>query len=456
MPRSMRSLRMLWLALLVASCAKPAKPARPSVILVSIDTLRADHVGLYGYARPTTPFLDRWAQGGVVFERAFTTAAWTLVAHMTMLTGLFPEQHGVIGKNRALSPEIPLLAERMRAAGYRTYGLYFDGWINARHGFDRGFDVFESHKDLAEADAHLRKLLPELERGGPFFLFLHLFDVHCGDLDHDTLPYQEPEPYQSRFLAGLPPLPKMPLRKLWESENLLTSEQLQTVTALYDSGIQHVDEQLGRWFGEFEQRGLTRNTLMIVTADHGEALGEHGRLNQHGDSWQSALHIPLILRHPAGLGAGTRVSTPVHLGDVVPTILAAAGLAPDPLLPGVSLLGPIPAERVIYGVKLPEAFVLKWPEKLVFDLGTRSYRAVDLVRDPEEHAPTKGDAQRFDTLKTEALAPGHAFPKAGMIELDEAARAKLEALGYGGESDKPEKSDAGGEHPAKPATEKPR
>src|SRR5262245_43546439 len=123
--------------------APPSAPAsRASVILVSIDTLRADHVGLYGYPRETTPFLDRWSKDATVFEHAYTTAAWTLVAHMTMLTGLFPEQHDVIGKRRALSPGIPLLAERLQKAGYRTICLHAPGWIEARHGFHRGFDVF--------------------------------------------------------------------------------------------------------------------------------------------------------------------------------------------------------------------------------------------------------------------------------------------------------------------------
>ena len=448
-------------ALLLAACSKAPQPERPSLILVSIDTLRADHVGLYGYERATTPFLDGWSKQALVFENAFTTAAWTLVAHMTMLTGLFPAQHGVIGQNRALSPDIPFVAERLRAAGYHTYALHQkDGWIHERHGFERGFDLFRGHVDLAQADAHLRELLPELEQDRPFFLFLHLFDVHCSDLTKAKSPYEAPEPYQSMFAAGLPPLPEVPLPELWESQDRLTPEQIQTLIAQYDGGIRHVDDQLKEWFEELERRGLSQGALMIVTADHGDALGEHGALNHHGDSWQSALHIPLLVRPPQGVSEPKRVATPVHLGDVVPTLLDAAGLAPDELLPGVSLLGAIPASRVIYGIKLPEAFVVKWPEKIVAS-PKNQFRASDLERDPEERQTVPGDKERFHELKDEALFPGRPFPAPVQIQdLDPATKAALDALGYGGQtgeekSEEPKK-DAGSKDPAPPAPDPPK
>jgi arylsulfatase A-like enzyme len=431
--RFFSSLRAALAALCLVGCSERTSE-RPSLILVSIDTLRADHVGLYGYERDTTPNLDRWAKDALVFERAFTTAAWTLVAHMTMLTGLFPAQHGVIGQNRALSPEIPLVAERLRAAGYRTYALHEEGgWIDERHGFERGFDLFRGHTGLAQADQHLRELLPELEKGGPFFLFLHTFDVHCGDLSKAKSPYEAPEPYQSMFLKGLQPLPDVPLRELWESGDLLTPAQLETLIAQYDGGIRHVDEQLGQWLDELARRGLASDALVIVTADHGDALGEHGKLNHHGDSWQSALHVPLVVRPPGGLAGGKRVATPVHLGDVVPTLLDAAGLE-DELLPGASLLGSVPESRVIYGIKLPEAFVVKWPEKLVASPRDQ-FRATDLERDPVELSPTPGEGRRFHELKDEALHPGHPVPAPIQIEeLDPEVKARLDALGYGGET----------------------
>jgi arylsulfatase A-like enzyme len=410
------------------------------VILVSIDTLRADHVGIYGYERDTTPFLDRWAKGATVFEHAYTTAAWTLVAHMTMLTGLFPEQHDVIGKRRALSPEIPLLAERLRAAGYRTLGLHGGGWIDERHGFQRGFDLFLLHEDLAEADRHLREVLDELDGEKPFFLFLHLFDVHCGPFTRESgnSVYPAPPPYDRMFAgAGRAPLPDIPAEQLWETPGLLEAEELATLVATYDGGIREVDDQLAAWFGELERRGLLRGALTIVTSDHGEALGQRGRLNKHGEYWQEGLHVPLIVRHPAGLRAGERVEEPVHLGDLVPTILATSGLAPDERLPGFSLFGPLPAERVIAGMKLPEAFVLKGREKLV--AGPKDWCiALDLERDPHELAPAPGDLERFQALRSEANGPAR-FPRALMIErLSPEDEAVLRALGYGGDTEEDE------------------
>lgn len=447
-PRTWIGLALLGVPFLGAGCSRSVSPApRPSVILVSIDTLRPDHLGLYGYERDTTPFLDEWSKQAVVFDKAFTTAAWTLVAHMTMLTGLLPEQHDVFGKNRALSPEIPLLAERLKAAGYRTVGLYKEGWIHARHGFDRGFEVFLNHADMVEADAHLQELLPQLAGEEPFFLFVHLFDVHCGPFDggekdgvkqpETNRVYPAPEPYEHLFVGSSPPLPEKAANEIWHTWNLLDPEQLETVEAMYDGNIRQVDDQLARWFADFEHRGLLQNTLVIVTSDHGEALGQRGKLDQHGECWQEGLHIPLIVRHPSGLGGGKRVDQPVHLGDLVPTILSCADLPIDPRLPGVYLFDPIPEQRIIYGIKLPEAFALRWPEKYVKLIGPKSTcRVVDLELDPDELAPRPVDVDAFEKLRREVMDAGAPFPKhLRAADLSPSELEEMHKLGYGGEVD---------------------
>src|SRR5688572_15730124 len=190
------------LVALLAACERPGPTTPPSILLVSIDTLRADHLGLYGYERDTSPFLDRWSREAIVFERAFTPLAWTLIAHMTLLTGLHSAQHGVVEGHLGLSPELPTLAERLGAAGYQTVGLYHPGWIDERHGFARGFDVFRAHEEAAEAGAHLFEELDRLESRRPWFVFLHLFDVHAGALrgEEPTI-YSAPLPYRDWFLA---------------------------------------------------------------------------------------------------------------------------------------------------------------------------------------------------------------------------------------------------------------
>jgi arylsulfatase A-like enzyme len=419
-----------------AACGASGPP--PSVILVSIDTLRADHVGLYGYPRATTPFLDRFARDATVFEHAFTTCPWTLVAHMTMLTGLFPAQHGVVRAELGLSPEVPLLAERLQHAGYQTVALYHPSWITERYGFQRGFDVFRGHQSAEEAGQHLQEELARLDRTRPFFLFYHLFDVHNGAMASGThVIYPSPEPFQDMFLTGAAErLPKIPPDELWESENLLDADQLAALTALYDGGIRHVDTRLEEAFAWLEHEGWLANTLVIVTADHGEALGQRGRLTGHGDLAQEGLHVPLIVRHPRGKGAGTRVDAVTHLGDIVPTVLDVTGLPADPALPGRSLFGELPAGRVITGTHEKQEFVVRWPEKLIREQGVGTVR-LDLERDPRELDVHPAAGELFEQLARQAYPHERACPPPLLVgTLPPAELDALRALGYGGEESK--------------------
>jgi len=422
---------------LVAACGGDAGARRPSVILVSIDTLRADHVGLYGYGRDTTPFLDGFARQATVFERAFTVCPWTLVAHMTMLTGLFPAQHGVLTADQGLSPDIPLLAQRLHAAGYQTLGLYYPSWVHERFGFDRGFDVFRGHRSAEEAGAHLEEELAKIDRTRPYFLFYHLFDVHNGAIDTGAhMIYASPEPFQEMFLPGAAArLPNVAPDVLWESENLLKPDELEALIALYDGGIRHVDTRLSEAFAWLEEQGLLEDTLVIFTSDHGESLGQRGRLTGHGEFAQEGLHVPLVVRHPDGLEAGRRVEEVVHLGDLVPTILDVIGLPPDPRLPGRSLFGALPADRVITGTNVPTQFALQWPRKIIHRTGTGSV-VFDLERDPEELRAQRASEAQFAELERHAFPHELRFPPPIRVgEMPPEHRAALRALGYGGEED---------------------
>jgi len=421
----------------IAACGRAAeRDGRPNVILVSLDTLRADHVGLYGYGRDTTPFLDRWSRDALVFEHAYTPFPWTLVAHMSMLTGLYPTQHGVTRAKLALNEEIPLLAERLQRAGYHTVGLYFQGWIHPRHGFARGFDAFRAHADAEEAGRQLSEELDGLDERRPFFLFLHLFDVHAGPfVAGDRSMYPSPAPFQELFLPGAAArLPDLRSWDVWDSEHLLDSAQTEALVALYDGGIRHVDTRLSEWFGELERRGLLENTLVIVTADHGEALMQRGKVAGHGDFYDEGLHVPLLVRHPQGLRAGERERAPVHLGDIVPTVLATVGLPADERLPGRSLFGPLSLERALAGGGGPREYVLRWPEKIVREPGQRLL-GVDLAADPEELAPHPADLERFARWRGEALgALDWPEPRAA-AELTPDEERSMRALGYGGEDE---------------------
>jgi len=431
----MRTLVLCAAALGAAACAREPERTQPNVILISIDTLRADRLSLYGHTRETSPFLTRFAQGARVFERAYSPAPWTLIAHMSMLTGLYPPQHGVIDGELALAPEIPLLAERLSAAGWQTVGLYHPIWVVPRHGFARGFDVYRPHRDIAEAEQHLGQELARLASERPTFLFVHLFDVHVGPIVQDQHSiYPSPEPYQDYFLPGA--TARLPLYP--DQLDPHDADQREALAAIYDGGIRHVDHELERWFADLEQRGFLDNTLVVITSDHGENLMERGRNAGHGHFWNEGIHVPLIVRFPDGHGAGERVQELAHLADIAPTVLEACGLPLDPTLAGRSLRQPLPPERVILGetegTNEPRAYVMRGLRKIARGMHG-GYLASDLAVDPHEKNGTRlPDGQVFDQWWREAFDTSRSFPAPHVIteSLSEEDLRELEELGYGG------------------------
>lgn len=431
--RLRHSVLALTLAGLAGACGEPAQApaARPSVILISIDTLRADHLGLYGYERATSPFLDRWAERCVVFERAFSPAAWTLSAHMTMLTGLYPEQHGVLEGDLALAPEVPLLAEHFARAGYRTLGFYQPTWVHPRHGFGRGFEVFRAHDDAEQAGEHLFEELARAPRDQPLFLFAHLFDVHSDSAERGTL-YSAPEPYRELYVPGAAQrLAGVTFLGLKDGNKIEPARRTDMI-ALYDEGIRHVDAVLERWFARLEADGRLANALVVVTADHGESLGQRGPLGGHGGVHQEGVRVPLLVRLPGDARAGTRVTTSAHLIDLVPTLLEFAGLPKPAGLPGFSLLGELPPERSLGGSHDSFGYVVRWPEKWM-RRGNR-VRHVHLEQDPgEENGELLAMEAYLTQRATLPLAPEtlHAGVPIGDMSAEEVEA--LRALGYGGE-----------------------
>ena len=433
--------------LLFFACREGESPP-PSIILISIDTLRADHVGCYGYERDTTPTLDALAEESLLFERCYASAPWTLVSHMTMLTGLYPDQHGVVAKRHALNPKVPLLAERLKERGYQTFGVYFPGWIGARHGFDRGFDRFESHGSAEEAGELVRKLIATRNRKRPTFLFLHLFDVHCAPLDNaETTFYEPPEPFDRFFLEDAAErLADTPLNAGTEAVvgGLRDPEKLEALTALYDGGIRYVDTKLDGWFREWRADGFFDESIVIVTSDHGESLGQRGGvLTDHGGLWEEGLRVPLLVRFPDGRHAGERVAEPVSHVDLTPTLLREAGVAFDERLPGYDLLQARPEERVMRAARPPIDVWLSWPWKLVRGEGGGG-TAYDLRQDPEEAQPIRARKdERFDELFQELKRSYEdelgetRNPRARPVqahELDAEVKRRLDALGYAGDT----------------------
>lgn len=436
----------LVLAGALASCGGEDDGLPPNVVLISLDTLRYDHCGFNGYERDTTPFLDRLALESIAFDRAYTTMSWTLVAHMSMLTGLFPTQHGVVNRNVGLTTELPTLAERLRREGYTTLGVFHRGWLDPRYGFGRGFDVYTEANDAEAAGVALADALGRVREGIPYFAFIHLFDIHSSDFsDPDASVYDPPAPYDSIFvedararLKGIDP------KALWDEPGPASAETTEAVVALYDGGIRYVDSVLEAWFTDWGERGLLENTLVIVTSDHGEGLRQRlPRFSGHGGMNEEGLRIPLLVRLPDGARGGERDASLVSLVDVVPTVVDAVGLRGDDRLPGSSLLRPERGDDdwVFAGNDRLHAAVSTTRKIVYNDEGPAVLYRLD--EDPLERAPLRrrDEPQAFEETAVPlfdaamaALAALHPpLPPRDIGKMDRATADRLEALGYGGE-----------------------
>ncbi len=315
-------------------------------ILISLDTLSAGHLGAYGSRRPTSPFFDALARRGTLFENAFVQYPSTLVSHMSIFTGLYPQQHGVYPPSFRLSPAIETLPERFSRAGFRTAGHTEGGFVGRFYGFARGFDEFTDPrvKHTTDIEKTLEKGLAFLRGLGAddrFFLFLHTYSIHD--------PYQPPEPYASLFWPGEPPGPgaKLPIGQVNAGLVSVEAREIDYFEALYDGGIRYADEVLAGFFEELGGLGLEQETTIVVTSDHGEEFMEHGRVG-HTQLYPETVHVPMLVLHPDQPGE-RRVREPVQSIDIAPTLLEIAGIAPLDAAAGRSLV------PLIRGARQPSA-----------------------------------------------------------------------------------------------------
>jgi len=327
----------LALAIMLTSIAgllrgAPAEwPTRPNVILISLDTLRTDHLSCYGYERETTPRIDRFAAQGIRFTRAHAPHPWTLTSHMSMMTGLLPTEHGVEG-NRRLSSSLPTLAELYEEAGYNTLALIDPVvWLDKRYGFDRGFSSYRRIYGSAEEKIAMLETVFDDLQGEPFFLFLHYFDAHS---DNSKLPYDSSNEefkelcdwYTGDF-AGCDTGGRCAsefLQAVNRNQATVDADTERYIVDLYDAGIATMDRRLGQLFDQLEEHGLYENSIVVLTSDHGEEFREHG-LFLHGTHFQECVSVPLIVRTPGRIDPSTTERLVSHV-DLASTLLQLCGI----------------------------------------------------------------------------------------------------------------------------------
>lgn len=403
---------------------------RWNVVLVSLDTLRADHLGLYGFPAPVSPQLDAFGAAGSVFDEAVTLANWTLPSHATMLTGVDPCVHGFRGALGAgpgiaspLPPGVVPLAETMRRAGWLTTAITEDGYLHPTI-FQRGFDRFDAskhpHQGQIETTFGKASMWLREHADQEFLLFLHTYQVHA--------PYDPPEPYRTTFAGADADLPNA------------------ADAAAYTGEVAYTDAVMGRLLALLDELRLADHTIVVVTSDHGESFGDHGT-SRHGMSLhEEEVHVPLLWRAPGLIRAGARVGDLAALSDVVPTLLDLLGLPPPPVLTGVSLYDLMRADRppatlpsgrtvVIEGMAAKSVHTRTW--KAIFTGPT--LRLYSLPGDPKEtsptlltqHAPTEAvlaeHTARCETLHARVGTP-RAAPQRAHTDPD--LDARLRALGY--------------------------
>lgn len=434
MIRGARATLVLSIGIACAGCHQIGKP--DNIVLVTLDTTRADRIGCYGYAKAATPVLDAFAREATLFEEAVTPVPATLPSHSTMMTGLNPYHHTVRYNGINILPQsVTTLAERLHQAGFKSGAIVSSFAVATRFGLNQGFDTYDdlfadkpeegvaTHLERKAADAVDRAIRWwDAHANDKRFLWVHLYDPHY--------PYAPPFPYSVQF-ADRP----------------------------YDGEIASVDHEVGRLFEAIKKGGRWKGTLVIVAGDHGEGLFDHGERWHANQVYQSTLHVPLIVKAPGSV-ASRRVAEPVTLADLTPTVLDLAGVAHTDPLDGISLRGAIVSgqatARPIYFESIAGAILYGWSPLLGVRRGPMKYfegarpELYDVGHDPAEADNlAQRDSQRAADLHADLetfrrVADVQGAGAKGQPVLDDETVKQLAALGYvGGSAETPARSGPG-------------
>ena len=454
----------------VSWLATRAVPGGLNIVVLMIDTLRADHVGCYGYARPTTPSIDRFAGSAVTFANAYSVSSWTLPAVASLFTGLLPSRHGTRAEADLLPDSIPTLARLLHQRGYSTAAMSANFFFaRAPDNFPapplhlaQGFDIFESPRLLADAndgeavvilnwrlrtvraDAVTNRLIELLHKQRhPFFLFGLYIDPHYG--------YEPPPAYASLFEPA--PIASAYTGLLNDMPHLATlpaGTDLAHLINLYDGEVRYADEQVGRFLAALDAAGLADKTVVVILSDHGEEFADHGRMVHAQALYEESVRIPLLIRAPT-LPRGVRIVERVSLLDLMPTLLHLAGLDAPAGIDGRSLettwdtqgRDSPPAPRQLLFELDNELTLLNGPRPHARGLSDGAWKILtapggaaelyNLATDPGERhdlaAEQPAELARMQHLLTAALARAPA--PAPTRELTDVEKERLRALGYG-------------------------
>ncbi len=415
--------------------------ARPNVILISIDTLRADHLHGYGYPRETSPFLDSMMEKGTAFLNCISPCPWTLPAHLSMFTSLYPNSHGVIQEGLCLPKNVETFPPVLKKQGYKTAAFATCGYLSPRYGFGRGFDAYVCQE--VAAPIVCKDALEWLETTPPdenYLLFLHLYDVHCD--------YTPAAQYLNMFDAGYKGNidgKLNTLNKIMYGEIKPTKEDLQHVISLYDAEIRQLDAALATFFHALEQRKLLENTIVVITADHGEEFLEHGRMLHGASLYDEVLRVPLIMVGPK-IPPSKRISSQVELIDIMPTVMelcdsqSPSGIQGRSLVPFLTGNGE-PWERAAFAeadnknAELDIKRVIRTDQyKLYYDRLSGMQELYDLAADPREQTNVlKEHPQKASELLEqlqEWMKQNTRRGEPGSIVLTDSEKERLKALGY--------------------------
>lgn len=412
---------------------------KKGVIFISVDTLRRDHVGAYGYAKPTTPTLDALAKAGVLADDAVSVSSWTLPSHLSMMTSVLPGTHGGTDMKRAFNHSVPTVAELLRAQGVATHAVTSHLYVSKIYGVDAGFDSMNFRQDRLASNV-ANHAMDLIDRFGdrPFFIFLHFYDPHWHYAPPaETLKIFEPIPYLGKMTGNLNDFQKLRADQVKPAD-------LDHLRALYDGEIRYTDNEIARLMTHLKERDALRNTLMVVTSDHGEEFLEHGSWEHQKTLYEEVIRIPLIV---SGTGVAARRETqPVDLLDIAPTILDFLSVKPVPTMKGVSLLRSVPDHREMYG---ETDNTLDGSRLSFLRNGSQSWKAIlrsdplkkvvrssewfDLAKDPAENTnrpPADSLRASIESRAQDVALKSRSTAATKAVVLSSEQREALKALGY--------------------------